>query len=45
MAFSDLEGQKHKNILEKHHAGARANIENPYGASFKLHIFFVRQAQ
>lgn len=46
MAFSDLEGQKHKNILEKHHAGARANIKkNPYGASFKLHIFFVRQAQ
>ena len=45
MAFSDLEGQKHKNFLEKHHAGARVNIKkNPYRASFKPHFFFVRQA-
>ena len=27
MAFSDLEKRKHKNFLEKHYAGARANIK------------------
>ena len=37
MAFSDLEKRKHKNFLEKHYAGARANIEQkPYEASLKL---------
>ena len=42
MAFSDLEGQKHKNFLEKNHAGARVNIKkNPYRASFKPHSFFL----
>ena len=34
MAFSDLEKRKHKNFLEKHYAGARANIDwKPYEAS------------
>ena len=34
MAFSDLEKRKHKNFLEKHYAGARANIKwKPYEAS------------
>ena len=34
MAFSDLEKRKHKNFLEKHYAGAGANIEQkPYGGS------------
>ena len=33
MAFSDLEKRKDKNFLEKHYAGARANIEQRlYGA-------------
>ena len=37
MAFSDLEKWKHKNFLEKHYAGARANIEQkPYEASFNF---------
>ena len=37
MAFSDLEKRKHRNFLEKHYAGARANIEQkPYEASLKL---------
>ena len=37
MAFSDLEKRKHKNFLEKHNAGARANIEQkPYEASLNF---------
>ena len=33
MAFSDLEKRKHKSFLEKHNAGARANIKwKPYKA-------------
>ena len=36
MALSDFEKQKHKNFLEKHHAGALASIEQkPYRASLK----------
>ena len=27
MAFSDLDERKHKHFLEKHYAGARANIK------------------
>ena len=41
MAFSDLEKRKHKNFLEKHYAGARANIEQKlYGASLHDGKFF-----
>ena len=42
MAFSDLEKRKHKNFLEKHYAGAGANIEQkPYGGSLTMgKIFF-----
>ena len=37
MAFSDLEKRKHRNFLEKHYAGARANIEQkPYEASLNF---------
>ena len=37
MAFSHLEKRKHKNFLEKHNAGARANIEQkPYEASLNF---------
>lgn len=33
MAFSDHGKRKYKNVLEKHYAGTRANIEqNHYGA-------------
>ena len=45
MAFSDLEKRKHKNFLEKHNAGARANIEQkPYEASLNfLEEVFLRK--
>ena len=47
MAFSDLEKRKHKNFLEKHYAGARANIEQKlYGASLndgKIFFFHMRR--
>ena len=34
VAFSDLEGQKHKKLLEKQYTGARANGEQKlYGVS------------
>ena len=37
VAFSDLEKRKHRNFLEKHYAGARANIEQkPYEASLNF---------
>ena len=36
MAFDDLEKREHKSFLQKHYAGARANIEQkPYGASLR----------
>ena len=36
MAFDDLEKRENKNFLQKHYAGARANIEQkPYGASLR----------
>ena len=45
MAFSHLEKRKHKNFLEKHNAGARANIEQkPYEASLNfLEEVFLRK--
>ena len=47
MAFSDLEKRKDKNFLEKHYAGARANIEKKlYGASLhdeKIFFFHMRR--
>ena len=43
MAFNDLEKWKHRNFLEKHYAGARANIEQePYGAFFDDFSFLCR---
>ena len=36
MVFGDLEKREHKSFLQKHHAGAHANIEQkPYGASLR----------
>ena len=36
MAFDDLEKREHKSFLQKHYAGARANIEQKtYGASLR----------
>ena len=43
MAFSDLDERKHKHFLEKHYAGARANIKQKSYEAFlndRLLYFF-----